>query len=106
MTSNINFIFSIDNETVGKVINIVYAGYKIQLPDNTERIINPSTSKIVDLSSEDYENFRKEWLERKEKQNIAQNIVYNFFVILYIFYIFNFCFLGKETSRRRRSKVS
>jgi hypothetical protein len=51
----------------GKVIKIVYAGYKIQLPDNSTTIVNPDSLKdlLRDVSAEEYPVYEQAWLEEK-----------------------------------------
>jgi len=39
----------------GKVIKIVYNGYKIELPDGNEKIVHPVKDRVKDLTIEKYE---------------------------------------------------
>ena len=52
-----------------QVIKIVYAGYKIKLPDETEMIVNPDTVSFETVSYHDYAMMAKPWMEEQEKLN-------------------------------------
>ena len=48
-----------------RVIKIIYAGYKVLLPDNTECIVNPESNSIVDISSHNYGQQVPIWCEEQ-----------------------------------------
>lgn len=52
----------------GRVVKIVYAGYKIQLPNKNEVIVNPDTlgGKLIDASVEEYPEFVSSWQAKED----------------------------------------
>lgn len=55
------------DELVGKVVRIVYSGYKIQLPDGTTSIVNPDQNSncLVDLTPDQYMEEEAMWWSHK-----------------------------------------
>jgi len=58
------------DDVPGQVIKIVYAGYKIKIPDGAEVIINPDTlgEKLRDVTIEEYPEFVAVWLAKDAKR--------------------------------------
>ena len=54
----------------GRVIKIVYAGYKIQLPNNSEVIVNPDFlgDALKDVSVDDYPVYVSAWQAKEDER--------------------------------------
>lgn len=53
---------------IGKVVQIIYAGYRVQLPNNTTKIVNPDVVSLADVSANDYSQLVALWLEADAKR--------------------------------------
>lgn len=51
----------------GRVIKIIYAGYKIALPDDTEQTVNPDTMEVIDAEGEAYDAAVLTWQASKDE---------------------------------------
>ena len=56
------------DEVPGRVIRVVYAGYKIKLPDDSEVIVSPDTlgDKLKEVTVEQYPEFVASWQTRED----------------------------------------
>ena len=70
--SSENWYVSVENGTPAKVIKIIYAGYKVLLPDNTERTVNPDSILVTEISAHDYAQLVAVWTQKQTVIN-AQN---------------------------------
>lgn len=60
--------FVVADEVPGRVIRVVYAGYKIKLPDDSEVIVSPDTlgDKLKEVTVEQYPEFVASWQTRED----------------------------------------
>ena len=61
------FISVNDGDMVGQVTRLIYAGYKLLLPDQTERNINPNNDKVEDIPSENREEAFDKWTKKNNE---------------------------------------
>lgn len=64
-----------NDEIPGRVVKIIYAGYKIQLPDDSTTIVNPAKDKVLDASNEEYAIAVEAWQARKDAAQRARNAI-------------------------------
>ncbi len=67
--SSENWYVSFEDNVPAKVIKLIYAGYKVLLPDNTERTVNPDSMMVTDVSSHDYPQLAALWTEKQSVLN-------------------------------------
>lgn len=63
-----NFFIIVNDKIPGKVIKIIYAGYKILLPNDSEMTVYPLKDNIVDLNEEAYLLAVEQWKSDNEKE--------------------------------------
>jgi hypothetical protein len=56
--------------SVGKVIQIIYAGYKIELPDNRVENINPEQCQVDDITPEEFKEQSAIWSIRNNEEQV------------------------------------
>lgn len=67
--------FVVAGNIPGRVVKIVYAGYKIQLPDDSTLIVNPDKQTVIEVPEEEYLTHVAAWnVMKAEEQRLREQV--------------------------------